>query len=85
LSGNSTGSSSNVAALLPQTGASKMAAAAKRGATGLDGIPRPRRGSQAVPIEEDDHPLSEKSLRARCVPSQTHCDIQQMIEAVLNV
>jgi hypothetical protein len=42
-----------------------MAAAAKRGATGLDGIARPRRGSQAVPVEEEDHPLSEKSLLAR--------------------
>jgi len=42
-----------------------MAAAAKRGATGLDGIPRPRRGSQAIPQEEEDHPLSEKSLAAR--------------------
>jgi serine/threonine protein kinase len=52
---------------MPQTGASKMAAAAKRGATGSDGIPRARRGSQAVPIEEDDHPLSEKSLHARSV------------------
>ena len=44
-----------------------MAAAAKRGATGLDGIPRPRRGSQAVPIEEEDHPLSEKCLQERSV------------------
>ena len=61
------GSGTSMPAGAPQTGASKMAAAAKRGATGSDGIPRPRRGSQAVPIEEDDHPLSEKSLHARSV------------------
>jgi hypothetical protein len=59
------GSGTSLPAMVPQTGASKMAAAAKRGATGLDGIPRPRRGSQAVPTEEEDHPLSEKSLHAR--------------------
>jgi hypothetical protein len=69
--GVGTGSSSALLALVPQTGASKMAAAAKRGATGLDGIPRPRRGSQAVAVEEEDHPLSDKSLRARCVSFRT--------------
>lgn len=44
-----------------------MAAAAKRGATGADGLPRSRRGSQAVPFEEEDHPLSEKCLKAKQV------------------
>jgi len=58
------GSGISLGPVIPQTGASKMAAAAKRGATGSD-VPRPRRGSQAVPIEEEDHPLSEKSLHAR--------------------
>jgi hypothetical protein len=57
--------------VVPQTGASKMAAAAKRAATGIDGIPRPRRGSQAVQSEDEDHPLSEKCLQARCVPSRS--------------
>ncbi|GFZ48734.1 mitogen-activated protein kinase [Saitozyma sp. JCM 24511] len=41
----------------PQTGASKMAAAAKRGHAGIEGLP----GKQ----EEEDHPLSEKCLRER--------------------
>jgi hypothetical protein len=41
----------------PQTGASKMAAAAKRGQAGIDGLP--------VKQEEEDHPLSEKCLRER--------------------
>lgn len=46
----------------PQTGASKMAAAAKRGQTVLiDGLPP----VQADGEEEEDHPLSEKSLNAR--------------------
>lgn len=44
----------------PQTGASKMAAAAKRGQAGLD-------KGKGVHVEEEDHPLSEKSLRARYV------------------
>ena len=48
----------------PQTGASKMAAAAKRGQTVLiDGLPP----CQADGEEEEDHPLSEKSLKARWV------------------
>lgn len=55
------------AAQPPVTGVAKMAVAAKRGVTGADGLPRSRRGSQAVPVEEDDHPLSEKCLKARCV------------------
>lgn len=59
------------AILPPQTGASKMAAAAKRGATGVDGLPRSRRGSQAVPVGEEDHPLSEKCLKAKLVPSRS--------------
>ncbi|KAK8853210.1 hypothetical protein IAR55_003912 [Kwoniella newhampshirensis] len=47
----------------PQTGASKMAAAAKRG---LDGIPSASAvGLAKMMEEEEDHPLSEKSLRAR--------------------
>jgi hypothetical protein len=54
---------------VPQTGASRMAAAAKRGVTGADGVVRSRRGSQAtqtvVDKEEDAHPLSDKSLKAR--------------------
>ncbi|RSH91880.1 hypothetical protein EHS25_009250 [Saitozyma podzolica] len=41
----------------PQTGASKMAAAAKRGHAGIEGLP--------VKQEEEDHPLSEKCLRDR--------------------
>lgn len=53
----------------PQTGASRMAAAAKRGAVGPDGVLRSRRGSAvtqaAMEKEEDAHPLSEKSLKAR--------------------
>ncbi|ORY33435.1 kinase-like domain-containing protein [Naematelia encephala] len=44
----------------PQTGASKMAAAAKRGQAGLDGMSGKGKGP-----EEEDHPLSEKSLKAR--------------------
>jgi hypothetical protein len=59
------GSGTSLPAIVPQTGASKMAAAAKRAATGPDGISRPRRGSQAIPTEEEDHPLSEKCLQAR--------------------
>jgi hypothetical protein len=48
----------------PQTGASKMAAAAKRGQTAvIDGLPP----VQADGEEEEDHPLSEKMLAARCV------------------
>ena len=54
---------------VPQTGASRMAAAAKRGVTGTDGVVRSRRGSSVnhgtVEKEEDAHPLSEKSLKAR--------------------
>lgn len=46
----------------PQTGASKMAAAAKRGQAGIDGISKPKRMTTE---EEEDHPLSEKSLKAR--------------------
>lgn len=62
---NTMGSGTSLPAAVPQTGASKMAAAAKRAATGMDGIPRPRRGSQATPTEDEDHPLSEKCLQAR--------------------
>lgn len=57
--------SAAAAQLPPVTGVAKMAVAAKRGATGSDGLPRSRRGSQAVPIEEEDHPLSDKCLKAR--------------------
>ncbi|OCF39165.1 CMGC/MAPK protein kinase [Kwoniella heveanensis CBS 569] len=47
----------------PQTGASKMAAAAKRG---LDGVPTASAVGLAKMVEEEEgHPLSEKSLRAR--------------------
>ncbi|WWD19625.1 hypothetical protein CI109_104087 [Kwoniella shandongensis] len=47
----------------PQTGASKMAAAAKRG---LDGVPSASAiGLAKMMEEEEDHPLSEKSLKAR--------------------
>ncbi|WVF73096.1 hypothetical protein IAT40_007915 [Kwoniella sp. CBS 6097] len=47
----------------PQTGASKMAAAAKRG---LDGVPTSSAIGLAKMVEEDEgHPLSEKSLKAR--------------------
>lgn len=56
------------AAQIPQTGASKMAAAAKRGVTGVDGVARSRRGSQLTAYEEgEEHPLSEKNLKARLV------------------
>jgi len=51
-----------------QTGASKMAAAAKRGQAGLDS--GPRRSTS----EEEEHPLSEKSLKARCVPVEPFLD-----------
>jgi hypothetical protein len=44
----------------PQTGASKMAAAAKARA---EGYIAKRRGSDVQP--DDDHPLSEQSLKAR--------------------
>lgn len=46
----------------PQTGASKMAAAAKRGQAGgvVDGLP-----PVGVDGEDEDHPLSESSLRER--------------------
>ncbi|WVR07691.1 hypothetical protein IAU60_004733 [Kwoniella sp. DSM 27419] len=47
----------------PQTGASKMAAAAKRG---LDGVPTASAVGLSKMVQEDEeHPLSEKSLRAR--------------------
>lgn len=46
----------------PKTGASKMAAAAKRGQAGLDGLPR---NASDGSIEEEDHPLSDKSLKSR--------------------
>lgn len=46
----------------PKTGASKMAAAAKRGqAMGTDGMAPVNMEGE----EEEDHPLSEKSLKAR--------------------
>lgn len=46
----------------PQTGASKMAAAAKRGQAGgvVDGLP-----PVGVDGQEEDHPLSESSLASR--------------------
>jgi hypothetical protein len=48
----------------PKTGASKMAAAAKRGqAMGIDGLPPVKPDGE----EEEDHPLSEKSLKSRSV------------------
>jgi len=51
----------------PQTGASKMAAAAKRGQAGgvVDGLP-----PVGVDGAEEDHPLSESSLAARCAESR---------------
>jgi hypothetical protein len=51
----------------PKTGASKMAAAAKRGQAGIDGLPAYKNG-MTVP-EAEDHPLSDKSLKARYVRS----------------
>jgi hypothetical protein len=48
----------------PKTGASKMAAAAKRGQAGIEGLP-PLKGPGVV--EDEDHPLSDKSLKARYV------------------
>ena len=56
----------------PQTGASRMAAAAKRGQAGLDTRPK-----ASTAEKEEEHPLSEKSLRAQCVtipPFLTSCD-----------
>jgi hypothetical protein len=44
-----------------QTGASKMAAAAKRGNAGIDGLP----GGAVSGDEGEDHPLSDKCLKAR--------------------
>ena len=68
--GASTGTSAN----LPQTGASKMAAAAKRGQQvgGKDNLPPVNSEGQ----EDEDHPLSEKALRSRYVSAALFGSIQ---------
>lgn len=70
INGNAGSNNSLAPSSIPQTGAAMMAAAAKRGNTGIDGVVRSRRGSSVnhgAEKEEDDHPLSEKSLKARYV------------------
>jgi hypothetical protein len=49
----------------PKTGASKMAAAAKRGQAGMEGT------NPSTTIDED-HPLSDKSLKARYIYLPLH-------------